>query len=380
MKAVIVGAGIVGSNIAYRLARSGAEVVIVESGTPGAAASATSYAWLNSNNVENPRYYALRVLGMSAYRDLAKELGDSDWLHETGNVHVAFTDAAAEKLRAKVARKRAQGYPAEVLPRGGISLVEPALRDVAARAMAVASYPDEGYLDTTSLIGDLLFAFRELGGVMVRARAQELLRDADGRVTGVRTDAGTEITADQVVLCAGASSDLLEGAGVPLPLRGDVGASVITTPLPLKLAGLIHFPDLSVRPDGNGRIVIRAKDIDERVDTANMTLATEAVAELVRRARELLPLDGVDFEIEEVRIAFRPRPPDGLPVVGPVPGLEGAYLVSCHSGVTLGAVLGRLVGLEVLDRETQPLLEPFRADRVLTRTTDDYEAESSPAT
>jgi glycine/D-amino acid oxidase-like deaminating enzyme len=375
MKAVVVGAGVVGSNIAHRLARSGAEVVLVDAGTPGAGATATSYAWLNSNNVDHPRYYALRVLGMSAYRDLARELGDGGWLHETGHVQVALTDQAAEALRAKVGRKQAQGYPAELVPPEHLGRVEPALTHLAGRIRAAAWYPDEGYVDTTSLIAGLLFAFRTAGGTVLRARAEALLEDAAGTVTGVRLDDGRELTADRVVLCTGASSDLLAGAGVALSLKGAVGVSVITSPLPVRLAGLIHFPDLSVRPDGNGRLVIRAKDIDALADGDKLTVGDAPVAELIRRARRLLPLDGLDVGVQEVRVAFRPLPPDGLPAVGPVPGLAGAYLVSCHSGVTLGAVLGRLVAAELLDGANHPLLDPFRVDRVLVAAEDDYEAE-----
>jgi glycine/D-amino acid oxidase-like deaminating enzyme len=376
MKAVVVGAGVIGTNIAYKLAQSGAETVLVEAGTPGAGASATSYAWLNSNNVDHPQYHPLRVLGMAAYRDLTRELGSGAWLHEIGNVHVAFTDTAAEALRAKVARKQAQGYPAELLSAGEMTQVEPALAQLPEKPAAVAYYPAEGYVDTATLIGELLFAFRELGGTIIRARAEELLRDADGRVTGVRTSAG-EITADEVVLCTGSTTDLLSGAGVRLSLRGDVGASVITGPLPVRLSSLIHFPDLSVRPDGNARMVLRSKDMDERVDTTTMSLDEAAVAELTARARALLGLDGIDIGIEEVRVSFRPRPPDGFPIVGPVPGIPGAYLVCTHSGVTVGAIVGRLVARELVAGTVEPLLAAFRADRAITPAEDDFEAESA---
>lgn len=378
MKIVVIGAGVVGTNVAYKLAKAGAEVVLVESGTPGAKASATSYAWLNSNNVDHPQYHPLRVLGMAAYRDLAAEIGSDAWLHEVGNVHLAFADGAAENLRAKVARKQAQGYPAELLTADEMTDVEPALGQLPDKPAAVAYYPTEGYLDTTTLIGDLLHAFGKLGGSLLRARAEELVRDADGRVTGVRTSAG-EVACDEVVLCTGSVSDLLAEAGVRLSLRGDVGASVITRPLPVRVTRLLHFPNLSVRPDGNGRIVIRANDIDAQVDTDRMVLPESAVADLVSRASALLPLDGIDVGVDEVRVAFRPRPPDGLPIVGPVPGVPGAYLVCTHSGVTVGAIVGRLVTRELVMGTDEPLLAAFRADRAITAAEDDYEAESATA-
>src|SRR5215472_12955724 len=86
VRIVVVGAGIIGSCLAYELARAGERVVLAESGVPGGGASAVSYAWLNSNSFDDPGYHALRVLGMSAYTELADGLGADEWLHATGCV------------------------------------------------------------------------------------------------------------------------------------------------------------------------------------------------------------------------------------------------------------------------------------------------------
>ena len=51
--------------------------------------------------------------------------------------------------------------------------------------------------------------------------------------------------------------------------------------------------------------------------------------------------------IEEFRIGLRPLPSDGLPLIGPVPGVEGVYAAVMHSGITLAAIVGRTVAEEV---------------------------------
>lgn len=377
MNVTVVGAGIVGSCVAHRLAVSGANVTLVDRGTPGAVASATSYAWLNSNNVNNPEYHSLRCVGMAEYPELAKELGSSHWLHLDGNVHVEYAEERAEALRAKVARLRGTGYPARIIDESELRRIEPALRPASAVA-AAALFPAEGFIDSTPLIAELLAAFRQAGGTFVSGRVASLATE-DGRVVGAVLDEGEVIAADTVVLCAGSTSDLLAGAGVRLSLRGGVGASVITKPAPVRVNGLVHLPDLSIRPDGNGRLVVRAKDIDDMVDTETMRLPNEAIEEVLRRAAAALDVPGGGLSADEVRIAFRPRPPDGLPVAGPVGALPGAYLVSTHSGITIGALLGRLVTQEVLLGQEEPLLAPFRSSRVITARADDFEAESAPA-
>lgn len=356
MKIVVVGAGIVGSCLAHELARAGERVVLADGGVPGGGASAASYAWLNSNGFDDHCYHALRVLGMSAYRDLAAALGTGEWLHETGSVRVAVSDTDAKELRARVARKRAAGYPAELLGPRAAARTEPALRRLPAEPAAIASFPAEGYLDTATLIACLLEEFRGLGGVVARARVVALLGDG----AGARTTDG-DLAADRVVVCTGADTGLLREAGFGLAARGPDGATVITAPVPVRMRGLIRFPDLTVRPDGGGRLLLHATDIDERLGPAG--LADASAAELAGRARTWLGLAASDLDVAEVRVSARPYPPDGLPVVGPVPGAPGAYVVCTHSGVTLAAVLARLVTAEIRTGEADPLLDPYRPGR-----------------
>lgn len=366
MKIVVVGAGIIGSCLAHALARAGERVVLADGGVPGGGASAASYAWLNSNSFDDPGYHALRVLGMAAYRGLAAALGTGEWLHETGCVRVAATDTEAKELRARVARKRATGYPAELLDPRRAARTEPALTRLPCEPAAIASFPAEGYIDTTTLIGCLLAEFRALGGVLARARVTSLLGDG----AGARTTDG-DLTADRVVVCTGADTSLLRETGFGLAARGPAGATAITAPVPVRMRGLIHFPDVTVRPDGGGRLLLHALDIDERLDPGapgpdESRLDGESLAELTRRARTWLGLPAGDLDVERTRVSVRPHPPDGFPVVGSVPGAPGAYVVCTHSGVTLAAILARLVTAEIRGGEPDPLLAPYRPARFET--------------
>ena len=360
MRIVVVGAGIIGSCLAHELARAGERVVLAESGTPGGGASSASYAWLNSNSFDDPGYHALRVLGMSAYAGLAGALGTGEWLHETGCVRVAASDTEAKELRARVARKRAAGYPAELLDPDQATRAEPVLARLPRTPAAVASFPAEGYVDTTTFIGCLLARFTGFGGVVTRARVRTLR--GDGAM--VRTTNG-DLTADRVVVCTGADTTLLGEVGFPLAARGPVGATVITAPVPVRMRGLIHFPDVTVRPDGGGRLLLHAADIDERLDPEQTRLDEASVAELTGRAGAWLGLGGEDLEVAETRVSVRPHPPDGFPVVGPVPGAPGAYVVCTHSGVTLAAILARLVTAELRTGQEDPLLAAYRPERFL---------------
>jgi glycine/D-amino acid oxidase-like deaminating enzyme len=110
--------------------------------------------------------------------------------------------------------------------------------------------------------------------------------------------------------------------------------------------------------------MLHAEDLEKRADPRMRTLDEATAAELAGRARALLALDGTDLRIIESRVSFRPRPADGLPAVGPVPDAPGAYLACTHSGVTLAAILARLVTREVSTGDEQPLLAFFRPGRL----------------
>jgi glycine/D-amino acid oxidase-like deaminating enzyme len=361
MKVIVIGAGIVGTSIAYALARDGAEVTLIERGSPGGGASHASYAWVNSNSFDEPRYHALRVLSMAAYRELAGELGDGTgtWLHETGSLRVAFTDEETDRLAERVTAKRAAGYAAETIDD---PVTIPALRNLPRKPKTAARYPTESYVDTTVFIAALLDRFTAYGGTLLRAAVTAL------DPTGVTTDSAAgdsaitgdgHLDADRVVLATGADTSLLKDAGFTLEALGPAGATVITGPLPVALNGLIHFPDLTIRPDGGGRVLLHALDIDAKIDTTALTLDQASVAELTERAGAYL---GVSVTASDVRVSFRPHPPDGFPVVGPVPGQERAYVVCTHSGVTLAAILARLVSREIRTGTPDPLLAPYRPD------------------
>jgi glycine/D-amino acid oxidase-like deaminating enzyme len=68
---------------------------------------------------------------------------------------------------------------------------------------------------------------------------------------------------------------------------------------------------------------------------------------MLDRLRTTFDVD--DLHLVDVRLGSRPMPADGLPVIGPVPGVDGVYVAVMHAGVTLAPVVGRLVAAEIVD-------------------------------
>jgi glycine/D-amino acid oxidase-like deaminating enzyme len=365
MKAIVIGAGIVGSSVTYRLAEAGVDVTVLEAGRIAGGTSGTSFAWINSNNKPPRAYHDLNVAGMTAHKRIKEEFGgNAPWLHETGNLEWRTDPAQRTAQLEKVARLKSWDYPVELLSLKQLIELEPDIDPASVGDATIAFYPDEGYVDPAVYSAAMLHAARRRGAkVICGAKVVDLVTKG-GRVTGTRLADGQELTADIVVNCTGYRvNEISPDAAFHIPMASNVGFLVFTPSAGTTLQRPFHADDISIRPDGAGRLMVRREDLDRAV-----TIDTKASPELapareaVRRAARILPAL-VGCEPEAARITIRPTPGDGHSAVGTVPGIDGFYMVITHSGVTLGAFLGAAVADEIAHNKTRPELQPFRPSR-----------------
>jgi glycine/D-amino acid oxidase-like deaminating enzyme len=365
---IVVGAGLVGAAIAYRLARAGLGVALLDRSRPGQGTSATSFAWVNANDKPPLAYHRLNAAGVAAHRrlrdDVAAEDGPADWLHEGGGLELA--DAAGQdRLLDKAGRLLEWGYRVEHLDLAEVRRLEPHLRLDGLAAATLC--PDEAWVDGPRFAaGVAAAAVRHGARLLTDAPVAGLLRQAD-RVTGVRLAGGVSLTASRVVLAAGRWTDRLAAlGGVDLPLAPTCGLLAVTAPLAGGGIGrVIHVPGMNFRPEPQGGLVLQSGATDATVTPE--TVADPALPgcdQLRRRIAHYLPAAG-DVGIVEARVGVRPMPADGHSVVGPVAGRPGLYLAVTHSGVTLAPILGELVAGELTAGGPAPLLAAFRPDRLV---------------
>lgn len=363
---VVIGAGVVGASVAYRLAAGGTPVTLVDQAEPGSGTTSTSFAWLNANNKPPAAYHALNVAGIAAHRRLGADLGGAPWLHRNGNVRCA-AGAAAKQLLAHVAALQRLAYPVQLIERTSAQLIEPDVRWPSGADAVFASFPEEGWADGPLLVRSLVGAAGALGATVHAGDGVRAFEFAGDRVVGVRLASGTRLAAGSVVIAAGRWSDRVAAlAGLRLPLAPTCGLLAVTAPLQRCPRGVVHAPGVHFRPDGGGRVVLQDDDTDALVDPATpRDPELPACRELWQRACAYLPeLAGVP--IAEARIGIRALPEDGYPVVGFAPGLSNLYLAVTHSGMTLGPLLGELGAAEVLGGALDPRLANFRPERCVT--------------
>jgi D-hydroxyproline dehydrogenase subunit beta len=355
VRIVVIGAGLLGAAAAARLAAGGHRVTLVDAATPGAGTSGASFAWINANEKVPRDYFDLNVAGMAAHPD-------GPWLHRTGRLQWAEADDERRALAEKDERLRAWGYRVDSLSAAAARRLEP---DVTIPdGSEVSSYPDEGFVWPVVYLAHLLDAAVAAGAsLLLHARVARFLTVGD-RVVGAELATGDRVSADVFVCCCGRWTQEVAGlAGVHVPLvpahdgSPVFGLLAVTARVPATIRRVVASPHLNVRPEGAGRLLLHALDLDggAQVDQARSS-------ELVRRAGRLIPrAEGV--RLETAQVVPRALPADGRTVAGWAPGLAGLYVLVTHSGITLAPLLATLAESEIAGGRDEPALRPFRPER-----------------
>jgi glycine/D-amino acid oxidase-like deaminating enzyme len=359
LKVAVIGAGIVGSSVAYRLSEGGAEVVLVDGAEPGSGTTSTSFAWVNANNKLPRDYFELNVAGMHEHERLRDEIGGG-CLHSSGNL-IWAADQEQENLESRVERLRSWSYAAEMIPAStvnkelepGATFPDPNLQ--------IAHFPEESWVDAPALTRTLVEAATRNGAHRHFGNAVRGI-EVEGEGVMLQLEDG-EVQADAVVNATGAkAASVAEMVGRELPLDVFPGLLVRVAVPGEPLRHLMHTPRINVRPERPGYVLLHHDSVDERLTDDFAGTKDPLCDELLERARLVLPALE-EAEVVGARFGMRPVPADGHSCVGALSQIPGYYEAVTHSGVTLGPLIGRLLAREVLTGKVDPLIAPFRADR-----------------
>jgi sarcosine oxidase subunit beta len=247
---LIVGAGIVGLSTAWRAAREGAHVLVLDKGGTATEASsrATGFAGLPGGL---PGESALARMSETLWDRLDEDLGyPTEWCQK-GRLWVAVTEAEHEKLKVSYQRFQQTGESFEFIDAATTRAMVPALTPETRGAIYTSRSGHANPQRTSQAFG---WAFQDLGGeIREYTSVLEVLTKA-GRVAGVRTPLG-EIQAGSVVLCAGAhSTALLAPLGLDFPVAPVRLEAFVTAPVPPIFEQAMVTNGLAVRQTRRGNI------------------------------------------------------------------------------------------------------------------------------
>jgi len=347
-EAVIVGGGVIGLACAWRAARRGARVALVEKAEPAAGATRVAAGMLapvGELAFGEPELLKMTMAAAELYPDFIAELeaatGISTGYSRCGALHVALDRDEAAGLRRVHELQRSLGLGAEWLPPRRCRELEPGLNPSFNGGVHA---PAEAAVDPRALTATLTAALEgERVDVMSGTEGTEALLDGE-RIVGVKTDRGRELHAAAVVLAAGAWSAraewLPERARPPvrpvkgqiLELRGRDGKAPCERIVASERVYLVPRPD--------ARLIVGATVEEQGFDT---TVTAGGVHELLRESYRLLP-EVAEMELVEAAAGLRPGTPDNLPLVGPTP-LDGLLWATGHyrNGILLAPLTANTI-------------------------------------
>lgn len=356
----VIGGGVVGAACARAAALRGLQVVLFEPGPNPAAASPASAGMLAAQiEPDDEALLALAIRGRETYEPLARTLQDTTGIDvgfwRDGIASVGFDEAGVKRLREMAAWQRQMGLSCRWLERPEALELWPALSPDALGALLAA---EDGAVDP-ALLTRALRADAERLGVRVRAEAVTGVVARDGRVTGVRTGSGTT-PAGAAVIAAGAWSARLEGLPRALPVepvRGQLALAAWPAGTP---PAILYYDHAYVLARG-GKAVIGSTM--ERVGF-DARVTPEGEAQLRAGAARLFPALA-DRPFERTWAGLRPLTPDGRPILGRDPEVQGLWYAVGHgrNGILLAALTGDVLGDLMTDHTLDFDIAPFLIDR-----------------
>ena len=371
MSVVIVGGGLMGLSAAFHLRRTDASVpvIVLERARVGAAASGASAAGVRAMG----RDAAERALALESLRRwpaLDRELEGETRYRRDGGLRVAVDHAAWAAAPAWVGEQRADGVPLELVGERALHGLAPGLAPTALGGVHCAI---DGHAEAMPTVHAFEAAARRLGARIEEGVAVSRLIVEQGRVVGVARADGTRVPCDVTIVTGGAwSAKLLAAHGVKLPLETHALQMLLTVPAPKALAQVVGCFDrkLSLKQLADGSYLIGggwpALITDEpgnRWEVLDHSVrASREVAGAIFPATEPLPLAQSWAGLE----AFTP---DGLPLIGGLPGLGGLFVATgfCGHGFALSPAVGDILARLALGLDAREALwRGLRLDR-LTR-------------
>lgn len=356
MKIVIVGAGIAGLSLGWRLAQSGASVTVLERAQPGAGATLASAGMISPTAETGDEASADAKLGRASAAlwpafaaEIEQASGRKIGFRPEGTLLIARTGDELAPLQ-----RRAASLPLATSLSAAEAL---ALEPMLAPGIAGALFdPNEAQVDNRAIGSALAAAFVRAGGVLQTNETVVRVEVASNRAAAVVSPFAT-YHADAIVLAAGAWTSRI--AGLPpdivppvIPVKGEMIALAPGGAVP----GHVIWGNEVYLVPRNGQLFVGATVARNGFDTS---LTDEAPDWLRTRAAGLMPALG-GWETAEHWAGLRPGSPDDLPILG-ASALDGLFIASgqYRNGILLAPAIAEALRSLILERRSSVDISAF---------------------
>lgn len=358
---LVVGGGVVGTSIAYGLVKVGDRVILLDEGDDAFRAARGNFGliWVQGKGLDNPDYARWTLRAAAAWKTFGQELADETGvdveLQQVGGLTMCLDEQEFATNAAKFAGLReAMGgnYSYEMLD---AKTVRQLLPQTGSDVVGAVYCDQDGHVSPLRLLHALLQAFSRRGGTLVAGARVQTIVQCEGGFTVTLVD-GRVYSAARLVLAAGLGNrDLAPMVGLKAPVHPNRGQILVSE----RLQPFLTHPTLYVRQTGEG--VVQIGDSKEDVGLDDGT-SLEQLARIARRAVRCFPLLS---QVNVVRTwgALRVMSPDGFPIYQQSTSQPGAFVVTCHSGITLAAMHAKVLTPWLRGGAEPSDIHAFKAER-----------------
>ncbi len=348
---VIIGGGVIGLSLAWRLRRNGVSVLVVEKGEPAREATHAAGGMIAHCDPHNPPALAGMIAASARMypefvRELREEAFESPDLRDAGTIAFLEADETPNCAGARALNDDELSAIAPLIALRGRAYLLP-----------------ERSVDPRKLGSALEKAARNCGADFATGSAVTEVAVLGGRATGVRTTKSF-YAAGAVVNCAGAWAAQIKPFGAPTrPVKGQMLCVVPAAaghPSGPLLQHTVRTPEVYIIPRSDGRLVlgttVEETGFDKRVDP-------DIVQRLHRAAEKVVPEIG-KMRIHDAWAGLRPGTPDGLPILGAT-AMSGYFVATGHyrDGILLAPITAKLMTELLSGQSTAFDLAPFSPQR-----------------
>jgi sarcosine oxidase subunit beta len=372
---VVIGGGVVGSAVAYFLARAGKNVVLVEKGGRGGEASAANAAFVWSITRKPGIDIRLAMHSFDIHQQLQAELAMDFEYVRGGGLMIIEDKTQLPFVETHLQKREEDGYPLEMIDADRVLELEPHL--ARERVYGAVYSPIDGFTNPIFLVLALNLEAQKLGAQLLHYTEVLDIGVTDGKVKGVITDKGT-IKTETVVNAAGSWGCFIgDMVGIQVPVSPFQLAMLVTEQLPPTLSHAIMGASYMVEEDTGkdeglgcglimsqqaaGNLLIGASWRKTGYDRRTIQEEIELMARVNVRAMPMLKT----VRIIRSYANFFPNTPDDLPILGRVDGVEGFIMACghCGHGIGMGPGSGKLIQELICDGKTSIPLDAVNLAR-----------------
>lgn len=357
----VIGAGAMGATTALWLARGGMRTAVIDRGEICREASGVNAGTLTLHMTRAALIpYAMkgRELWLSSGSWLGRDVG----AEAAPGFSLAFTAAEEEMLVRRAEARAAMGAPIRMMAPAEACALDPGINP-GIRAAAFCEL--DGHV-TAYLTGRVYrAALVEAGAALLEGAGVEGVDVASGHGYTIRRAGAEPLRARRLVLAGGVWLEtMLAWLGLVVPVKCLINQLIVTERMQTVMRSVLGIANglLSLKQFKNGTVLIgggwqgRGDPVRGGVEPIPDNLIGN-----IRLARHAVPALGA-ARVVRIWLGLESETADAMPMIGPLPGLDEAYVIGCvHSGYTSAPFMGRLLAERIMGREPElPLFDPAR--------------------